>query len=78
MLSINPSFLYCVIRKGGCGVPPVVKQEDVNKREGKSQVKDTVKADLLEAESSCTNIIVLYVYDKNPVYFISTSTDIKT
>ena len=60
-----------VTRKGMCGIPSSVKQEEVKNCKEQIKVKGTVKAAVLEGDPSCPNLVAASVYDTKPVHMLS-------
>ena len=60
-----------VTRKGMCGIPSSVKQEEVKNCKEQIRVRGTVKSAILEGDPSCPNLVAASVYDTKPVQMLS-------
>ena len=57
-----------VTRKGMCGIPPSVLQDEQKSRKYQIKVCGTVKAALLEGDAACPNLVACSIYDTKPVH----------
>lgn len=71
--SFKPSkkvLVYDVARKGGCGIPKFVFQEDVKTGNDERLCCGTVNAALLCGEDGITCLFASSVYDTKPVHYL--------
>ena len=67
------ALMHGVCRTNGRGLPQTVIQREEKSKRGQEQVKGTVKAAWLKADSNaCPPILACLIYDTKPVHFIST------
>jgi hypothetical protein len=64
-----------VCRKGGCGFPAAVLQEDVKSRVDQIKVRGTVKAAVLEGDNIVPNLVAVSVYNTKRVHLLSMSSE---
>lgn len=60
-----------VCRSEGRGVPKIVEQEAVTKKEDLNKKRGTLKAAILENDENCKGLVVVSLYDTKPVYLMS-------
>ena len=60
-----------VTRKIMRGIPPCIKQEELNSKKANIDIKGTVKKSVLKGDPKITKLIVSSVYDNKPVHYIS-------
>ena len=71
-------IFYGLARKGMQGIPAVVKQEEFKNRKKKIQVIGTVRAEVLQGDKECPNLVASNIYDTKSVHFlIMVCTEIK-
>jgi len=74
----NQVQIHGVVRRTCRGVPACVLQEFQKNSKEADKVRGTIKAAVLEGDSSCPSLICMSYYDAKDVYFMSTAvTEIK-
>jgi hypothetical protein len=71
----NQVLIAGVTRKGMCGLPKAVIQEEVSTPSAQVHVRGTVKAAVLKGDPNCPSLIATSVYDTKPVHFLSMSAE---
>ena len=66
-------MIHGVTRPSLRGIPPIVKQEEVKRKEDLEKVRHTVKAAVLKGDSVIQNLVAVSLYDTKPVYFLSSA-----
>ena len=64
-------MFHGVVMKGMQVIPAVVKQEEVENRKKKIQLRGTVKAAVLQGDKECPDLVASIIYDKKSVHFLS-------
>ena len=58
-------------RRGKRGIPKHVQQKEVKNRKEQIAVCGTVKAEVLEGDPNCPNMVALSIYDAKLVHYLS-------
>ena len=67
-------MVHGVTRPSLRGIPPEIKQEEVNRKGESEVVMHTVKVAVLKGDSECKDLIAVSLYDTKPVYFSTSAT----
>lgn len=69
----HPKYIFIagVTRKGVCGIPLCVWQDEIKNKVEQQKVRGTVKAAVLKNNQDFPNHVACSIYDSKPVHFFS-------